>query len=204
MCHGVFGAGVSGCRGLNEQLRGCIHSRGPVHRICGGRWRISAATLGNFLRKQIFGHVLQFLTSNRALIEVRVNSKQDAPFTWSAIPRRSDSLKAVHTVARVSITVCQNSLWVRAIASTPVDTCTPANTRTPSATRLAANGHRGPRRRDYRGGSPVAVDRAGQGITRRNNAGLGVPGRLVCAHITGTTSSTECISRASSRVPLNC
>ena len=179
MCHGVFGGGVSACRGLNEQLRGCRHSRGPVHRVCGGRWRISAATLGNFLRKEIFGHVRQFLTSNRALIEVRVNGKQDASFTWSAPPRPSDSLKAVKTGARVSITVCQNSLWVRAIASTPVDACTPTNTRTPSATRPAANGHRGPRRQEHRGGSLVTVGRARQGITRRNNAGLGVPGRLV-------------------------
>lgn len=101
MCHGVFGGGVSACRGLNEQLRGCRHSRGPVHRICGGRWRISAATLGNFLREQILGDVRQFLTSNRPLIEVRVNSKQDASFTWSALSRPSDSLKAVKTVARV-------------------------------------------------------------------------------------------------------
>lgn len=40
------------------------------------RWRMSAATLGNFLQKQIFGHVRQFHTSNRALIEVRVDPRR--------------------------------------------------------------------------------------------------------------------------------
>ena len=37
---------------------------------------MSAATLGNFLRKEIFGLVRQFLTSNRALIEVRVDPRR--------------------------------------------------------------------------------------------------------------------------------
>jgi len=160
MCHGLFGGGVSACRGLNEQLRRCKLGRGQVHRICGGRWRKSPATLGNFLRKLMFVYVRQFPTLNRALIEVPGNSKQDASFTWSALPRPSSSLNAVKAGAQVSITVRQNSLGEWAIASIPVD--------------------------------------ARQGTTRRNNAGLGVPGRLVCAHITGTTPSTEGISRASS------
>jgi hypothetical protein len=79
----------------------------------GGCWRKSPATLGNFLRKLMFGHVRQFPTLNRALIEVPGNSKQDASFTWSALPSASNALNALNAVkagAQVSITVRQNSL----------------------------------------------------------------------------------------------
>jgi len=58
----------------------------------------------------MFGHVRQFPTLNRALVEVPGNSKQDASFTWSALPRPSNGLNAVKAGVQVSITVRQNSL----------------------------------------------------------------------------------------------